>query len=106
VELPIVFAQALPKFDCILIMIIEELSEVVKNKSYLLLKYVSRRVKDIFCHMDGICNNNDFIYALETGCLINAVSDSKEFGFSTSNVDCMVKSFDDQSIINMNIHYK
>ena len=45
--------------------------------------------------MNGICDNNDFRYVLERGSLINAASDSKEFGFSASNVDHMVKHFDD-----------
>ena len=40
------------------------------------------------------------------GCLINTISDSKEFGFSASNVDHMVKSFDDWPIMNMNMHYR
>jgi len=74
---------------------IEEHSEVVKDKNCLLLKHVSRRVKDLFCYMNGICDNNDFRYVLERGSLINAASDSKEFGFSASNVDHMVKHFDD-----------
>jgi len=87
-------------------MTIEELSEVVKDKSHLLLKHVSERVKDLFCHMDGICDNNDFRYALEMGCLINAASDSKEFGFSASNVNRMVKCFDNQSVMNMDIYYR
>jgi len=56
--------------------------------------------------MDGICDNNDFRYVLEMGCLINAASDSEEFSFSASNVDYMVKSFDDWPIVNMNIHYR
>jgi len=40
VELPITFARALLEFNSILIMIIEELSEVVKDESCLLLEYV------------------------------------------------------------------
>ena len=56
--------------------------------------------------MDGIRDNNDFRYVLEIGCLINTASDSKEFSFSASNVDCMVKSFDDQPIVNMNMCYR
>ena len=56
--------------------------------------------------MDGIRDNNDFRYVLEIGCLINTASDSKEFSFSASNVDCMVKSFDDQPIVNMNMRYR
>jgi len=95
VELPIAFAWALSEFNCVLMMTIDELSEVIKDKSYLLLKHVSGRVEDLFCRMDGICDNNDFRYVLEMGCLINATSDSKEFGFSASNVDRMVKCFDD-----------
>jgi len=94
VELPIAFAWALLEFDCVFMMKIEELSEVVKDKSCLLLKYVRRRVEDLFCHMDGICDNNDFRYTLEMGCLINATSNSKEFSFGASNIIRMVKCFD------------
>jgi len=106
VELLIAFAWTLPEFDCVLMMTIEELSEVVKDKSCLLLKHVSGRVKDLFCRMDGIYDNNDFRYTLEIGCLINATSDSKEFGFSASNVDHMVKCFDEWSVMNMDMHYR
>jgi len=106
VELPITFARALPEFNSVLMMIIEELSEVVKNESCLLLEHVQERVEDLFCHMDGIYDNNDFRYVLEMGCLINAVSNSEEFSFSASNVDHMVKSFDDQPIVNMNMRYR
>jgi len=106
VELPITFASALPEFDSILMMIIEELSEIIKDESCLLLEHVQERVEDLFCHMNGICDNNDFRYVLEMGYLINAASDSKEFGFSASNVNCMMKSFDDWPIVNMNMHYR
>jgi len=40
VELPITFARALPEFDSVLRMTIEELSEVVKDESCLLLEHV------------------------------------------------------------------
>ena len=56
--------------------------------------------------MNGIRDNNDFRYVLEMGCLVNATSDSEEFSFGANNVDYMVKSFDDQPIVNMNIHYR
>ena len=56
--------------------------------------------------MDGIYDKNNFRYVLEMGCLINAASDSKEFSFSTSNIDYMVKSFDDLPIMNINMHYR
>ena len=105
-ELPIAFAWALPEFDCVFMIAIEEHSEVVKDKNCLLLKHVSRRVEDLFCYMDGICDNNNFRYALERDSLINIVFDSKEFGFSASNVDRMVKHFDDWFIVNMNICYR
>ena len=106
-ELPITFARALPKFiDSVLMMIIGKLSEVVKNESCLLLKHIQERVKDLFYHMDGIYDNNDFRYVLEMGCLINAVSDSKEFSFGASNGDHMIKSFDNWPIVNINMHYR
>jgi len=106
VKLPITFARALPEFDCVLMMTIEELFEIVKNESCLLLEHVRERVEDFFCCMDEIHDNNNFRYVLEMGCLINAVSDSKEFSFSASNVDHMVKSFDDWPIVNMNMCYR
>ena len=105
-KLLITFTRALPEFDCVLMMAIEELSEIVKNESCLLLEHVGERVEDLFCCMDGIHDNNNFRYVLEIGCLINAVSDSKKFSFSASNVNHIVKSFDDWPIVNMNMCYR
>ena len=105
-ELPIAFAQALPEFDCVFMMMIEELSKVVKDKNCLLLKHVSGRVENLFCCIDGICDNNDFRYVLKMGCLINATFDSKEFNFGVSNVNHMMKCFDNQSDMNMDMCYR
>ena len=40
VELPITFARALPEFNSVLMMMIEKLSEIVKDESCLLLEHV------------------------------------------------------------------
>ena len=56
--------------------------------------------------MNRIHDNNDFRYVLKISCLINAASNSKEFGFGTSDVDHIIKSFDDWLIVNMNICYR
>jgi len=106
VELPITLARIFSEFDFVLLLTAKELSEAIKDKSSLLLEYVQRRVKDLFCHMNGVHDNNDFGYVLEMDCLINAASDSKEFSFSASDVDCMVKGFDDWPIVNMNMCYR
>jgi len=95
VKLLITFARALPEFNCVLLLITEELYKVIKDKSSLLLECVRERVKDLFCCIDGVHDNNDFGYVLEMGCLINVTFDSKEFSFSASDVDHMIKSFDD-----------
>ena len=95
VKLPITFARALPEFDCVLMMMSEELSKVTENKSHLLLKHVQERVKDLFYYINRVCDNNDFRDFLKMGSLNDTISDSKEFGFGAGNIDHMMKHLND-----------
>ena len=60
-------------------------------------------IKDFFSAVDGICDNYDFGYILKMGSLIDTASYCKEFGFSTHNINCVVKSFDYWFIVSVNV---
>ena len=72
----------------------EELSKITENKSCLLLEHMQGRVEDLFCCMNRVYDNNDFRDFLEMGSLNDITSDSKEFGFSAGNIDCVMKCLD------------
>ena len=102
-KLSATFARAFSEFNCIIVMIIEKCSNIIKDESDLLSQYMSRRIKDLFGIVDRVCDNNDFGYVLYMSSLVNAASYCEKFGFRTCNVDHMVQSFDHQFIVNMNV---
>ena len=53
--------------------------------------------------MNGVCNNYDFPDALKIGSLIYATSYSKQFGFSSHNINCMMDHFDNLFVMNMDM---
>ena len=85
---------------------IEELSEIIKYESCLPLKHVWERIENLFCHIDRVCDNNDFGNSLEKNDLINITSNSKEFSFRAHNIDYVIKSFDHWFIVNIDMYYR
>ena len=51
--------------------------------------------------MDEVGDDNDFGYILYAACLIDTVSNSKEFCFSTSDECCMVNHLNQRMIAYM-----
>ena len=53
--------------------------------------------------MNEICNNYNFPNTLMTGSLIYAISYSKQFSFSSYNINHMMDCFNDLFIVNMDM---
>jgi len=47
-------------------------------------------IKDSFCGMNRICDDNDFRNFSNVNGLVNAASDGEEFSFGRGDVPCMV----------------
>ena len=50
-------------------------------------------------NMYKVCNDNDVIYTRDLNSLISTTSDSKQFSFCDSNIDCVMYSFLDKIIV-------
>ena len=61
-KLPVAFTWTLPEFDYVFIVIVKELSEILKYKGGLFLEQMQRWIKDLFCYMNRVCNDDDFGY--------------------------------------------
>ena len=53
--------------------------------------------------MYWVCDDNNVINVDYLGGLINAISDSKKFGLSGSDIDCIIESLDNGIIMDMNM---
>ena len=53
--------------------------------------------------MNGVFNNYDFPDALKIGGLIYAISYSKQFNFSSCDINYVMDCFDNLFVMNMNI---
>ena len=101
VKILLVFTWAFPEFDHVLMMIIKEDSKVIENESHLFLEWVRWWVKYLSCSIDRVSYNNDFKNILKMCCLVDTVSNSKEFSFYACNVNSMMKHFDNQFIVDV-----
>ena len=55
--------------------------------------------------MNGISDNDNFTDALKICCLVNAVSNGKNFGFSSCDVNCIMNYLNDLLVLTMNVSY-
>jgi len=60
-------------------------------------------VKDSLCSIYQVHDNNYTVNVYYLDDLIDTVSDSKKFYFCESNIDCMIDSFNDRIIVDMDI---
>ena len=67
------------------------------------LEWMRRWVKDFFGCVDWVCDNNNLGDITIGSCLIDAVSDSKEFSLHTCYIDGMVKRFCDRFVTNIDV---
>jgi len=51
---------------------------------------MKEEIKNSFCNINRICNNNDFRNFLNINGLVNAASDSKEFSFGRNDVSYII----------------
>jgi len=57
------------------------------------LKGMRRGIKDLISHMDEVSNDYDFGNAFLGRGLVNAISNSEQLCFYTSDKSCMMNSF-------------
>ena len=63
-------------------------------------------IKYLLHCVDGIGDDDDFEYILFTACLIDTVSNSKEFCFSTSDEYCVMNHLSQRMITYMYMRYR
>ena len=76
-EGPFSIAQAIPKFNDIGRMFIEEQPKILQYGNRLLLIGMNGRIEDAMCQMDRISDNNDLSNIHDLDCLVNPTSNSK-----------------------------
>jgi len=52
------------------------------------LIWVSERVKDLSCNMEGVSDDYNMLDIRVSNCFINATSDSKELGLGYDYINC------------------
>ena len=67
------------------------------------LKRMQSIIKNFPSRMNGIHDNYDFSDTLKIGSLIYATSYSKQFSFSSYNINCVMNHFDDLFVMNMDM---
>ena len=98
--------RALPKFDQILLMTQEECTKFIENCSCMNLVQMGWWVENLFSHVNWICDDNDFWNIVVICSLIDTTSDSKQFSFCACDVNCMIKSFCNRSVVDVCVRYR
>ena len=91
------------KFNRITLISFEEFPKFSRDCGWLNLIWVDQWIKNSLCSMYWVCDDNNVINVDYLGGLINAISDSKKFGLSGSDIDCMIESLDNGIIMDMNM---
>ena len=90
---PFDFTWALPEFNGISIIRVEELSQFTKNCRSVNLKRMGFATEDFLCHMDRVRYNDYFGDIFNGTCLIDTTSDSKQLRlhacYKQSVMDCL-----------------
>jgi len=84
----------------------EELSKFSKYGHWMNLKGMWGRVKDLFGYMNGIGDDNDLGNAISIWGLVDTLPNGEEFGFGTSNMNCMVNSLGNGVIVSVRMRYR
>ena len=103
---PVAMTRTLPKFDWVLLMMQEEYMKFVENYSCINLVWVGWRVKNIFDDVNWICNNNDFWNIVVICGLIDTTSGSKQLSLCACDINCMIKSFCNRSVVDVCVWYR
>jgi len=67
------------------------------------LKEVWRQVEDSFGYMNEIGDNDDFGNVIVIWDLVNTAPNSKQFSFSTGDMNCMVDSLGNRSVMSVHV---
>ena len=70
------------------------------------LKRIQHIIENFSSRMNGVCDNYNFPDALKIGGLIYATSYSKQFGFSSHDINCVMNHFDDLFVMNIDMYHK
>ena len=70
------------------------------------LEGVQRWVEDSFGYMNGVSDNDDFGNVIVIWGLVDTTSNDKKFSFNAGDVNCMVDSLGNRSIVSMCIQYR
>jgi len=57
------------------------------------LVWIKKEIKDSFCSINRICDNNDFRNFLNVNGLANTVSDGKELSFGRDDVSVVATTY-------------
>ena len=85
---PLLFAETVSEFDTVLRIFGKEFSKFYGNCCWVDLIWVSGRVEDLSCDMEGVSDDYNMLDIRVGNCLVNAVSDSKELSLSCGYIDC------------------
>ena len=84
---------ALPEFNGVSIVRVEELSQFTKNYRSVNLERMRFAIEDFLCHMDRVCYDDYFGGVFNGTCLIDTISDSEQLRlhacYKQSMMDCL-----------------
>ena len=81
----------------------EEFPKFSRDCGQLNLIWVDQQIENSLCSIYQVHDDDNAINSDYLGGLIDTTPDSKKFGLSESNVNCMMKSLDDRIIIDIDI---
>ena len=64
---------------------------------------MNKRVKDKSYCMDGVSDDDNFQYTRYVGSLIDTAFNGKKLSLGRCNISCMMDSFDNRSVSNMDV---
>ena len=86
--------RTLPEFDQVILISNEEFTKFVKDGHYMDLVEMQWQIKDFLGPMNGISNDDNFGNVFSIWGLVYTTPDCKEFCFSASDKNSVMKGFD------------
>ena len=102
----VVMTRTLPKFNWILLMMQEECAKFIENCGCMNLIQVWWWVKNLSSCMSWVCDNNDFWNIIVICSLVDTTFYNKQFSLYAYDIDCMVESFCDRSVVDVCMWYR
>jgi len=98
IKRPIELTRTLPEFDQVILISNEEFTKFVKDGHCMDLVRMWWQIKDFLGPMNGISDNDNFGNVFLIWGLVYTTPDCKEFCFSASDKNSMIKSFDQWTV--------